>query len=943
MFKFLFCFCVLFLSYLKAEPSVIEIAKLCSDDPNKQNLFFEAYGMLSNKHIDNIRFSGNYGLKTSEGKIDFPIYDTLRDKEYNYPNDCLAGLIQHLFPSPDGVILSPNTRDGDIIGLIAKTISSTKNQPTENSKLSRKDQLEIVKNIISRLIKNENLETIEDIRNFEIWLKQEYSKNNKIEKAKNNFYQFIKIIKQAYSSCNDSKGIYPKQIVEKILIAFVIRLTNNAKDLITILGDSLDLKIDPDYHNILTTIGFDFVSIKVPASQDISLFVDQVKNEFEKEFFYTKNQSPEYATKILEKIISFKHIDQKILSFRKATKQEEEILKNILYSLLGTFQINLQDFEKLKSNIEHNNYDYVYHIYKTISSIDPNKIKQASIKAQNEKTLFNLEKSKKDPQKLKIKFINSSINDFNKDNFLDNFDQIRYQYNLLKSEDFVKKIVLFAKIYNDFFNTIPSQISYSGNSVFKQNTFPNCVETAILNTIFNFINLNGSINQEFIENFKKHTEKQQIKNSKFLQFLENSQPISYYKTAEGQKEWNDVVSNLENPDIIYLRKDDQKNVRYEIKSSIINILNVFASILHLKDLEISINQLKNLGCVLEKDIFKLPDNQTDHEKVLELIKEKLETFCNFFSQLSGKTITFNQDKISSDFAKISFNFEEQNFDLDIGSIHAQTFVKTDKNIVEDFCHTYHKYKKTPEHLKNDLIKSLYTDSKDKDFFDNKYKFWNINYNNLSPEEISIFIKNLITKHSDYDSACSDLQKTYLNIAGLLMNKKIALNDNFSAHFLLKLLEDLNAEYSFINADNENKIDDYAEKIIHDHAINILKKPNNLLHAFFNKEVSQFFKKSNLSLNSKDNRGSTPLHVALENNVDNLQTIRSLISPENLTITNNVGETPLHTALIQRASPEIIKALITPENKRIMGGTDHRTPLEIAISQNLNEEIQNLLK
>jgi hypothetical protein len=66
--------------------------------------------------LANVRFFGAYADVANPA---FPAHPGL-DTRYDQPQDAISGLVQYLFPSPDGRNLVPNERDNDPIGLIAR-------------------------------------------------------------------------------------------------------------------------------------------------------------------------------------------------------------------------------------------------------------------------------------------------------------------------------------------------------------------------------------------------------------------------------------------------------------------------------------------------------------------------------------------------------------------------------------------------------------------------------------------------------------------------------------------------------------------------------------------------------------------------------------------------------------------------------------------------------
>ena len=75
--------------------------------------------LLKSGALKNMRLLGNYG---NEEVQDLPPHSAFKGKkQYNCPQDPVAALIQYLFPSPDGAILTHNDRNKDPIGIIAKT------------------------------------------------------------------------------------------------------------------------------------------------------------------------------------------------------------------------------------------------------------------------------------------------------------------------------------------------------------------------------------------------------------------------------------------------------------------------------------------------------------------------------------------------------------------------------------------------------------------------------------------------------------------------------------------------------------------------------------------------------------------------------------------------------------------------------------------------------
>jgi hypothetical protein len=66
--------------------------------------------------LANVRFFGAYADVANPA---FPAHPGLETR-YDQPQDAISGLVQYLFPSPDGRNLVPNERDNDPIGLIAR-------------------------------------------------------------------------------------------------------------------------------------------------------------------------------------------------------------------------------------------------------------------------------------------------------------------------------------------------------------------------------------------------------------------------------------------------------------------------------------------------------------------------------------------------------------------------------------------------------------------------------------------------------------------------------------------------------------------------------------------------------------------------------------------------------------------------------------------------------
>jgi hypothetical protein len=77
---------------------------------------FWGMAALKTDVLANVRFFGAYADVANPA---FPAHPSLKTR-YDHPQDAISGLVQYLFPSPDGRNLVLNERDNDPIGLIAR-------------------------------------------------------------------------------------------------------------------------------------------------------------------------------------------------------------------------------------------------------------------------------------------------------------------------------------------------------------------------------------------------------------------------------------------------------------------------------------------------------------------------------------------------------------------------------------------------------------------------------------------------------------------------------------------------------------------------------------------------------------------------------------------------------------------------------------------------------
>ena len=103
------------LSLAQAEPDFASLGTLREQSVKGREdcTFFRAVAFA--EVLPNLRFLGRYG---PDPHPDFPCHPSIKGNDY--PQDALAALIQYLFPSPDGVIVVHNARNGDPIGRLAK-------------------------------------------------------------------------------------------------------------------------------------------------------------------------------------------------------------------------------------------------------------------------------------------------------------------------------------------------------------------------------------------------------------------------------------------------------------------------------------------------------------------------------------------------------------------------------------------------------------------------------------------------------------------------------------------------------------------------------------------------------------------------------------------------------------------------------------------------------
>lgn len=90
------------------------------------------WGMVAlNSHvIEGLRFNGNYGVlaeaphqNQAQRALIHPAFDSKPASELIWPYDPSAAVLQHLFPSMDGAILTANQRDKDPIAALGKDLS----------------------------------------------------------------------------------------------------------------------------------------------------------------------------------------------------------------------------------------------------------------------------------------------------------------------------------------------------------------------------------------------------------------------------------------------------------------------------------------------------------------------------------------------------------------------------------------------------------------------------------------------------------------------------------------------------------------------------------------------------------------------------------------------------------------------------------------------------
>lgn len=175
--------------------------------------------------LSNIRFFGNYSARAHPS---FPIHPSLAKKpNLNHPQDAISAVIQYLFPSPDGMILSHNERNKDPIGLIAREHREKKQKNnglrkimlllTEIDIYQRQATKISLTESASKILNDKKTTSTSDPSGFEI--------------ITTNFSQLL--AKAVDEELADKTGLYPPHIVEVALLAFAWRTANHIDEIYT--------------------------------------------------------------------------------------------------------------------------------------------------------------------------------------------------------------------------------------------------------------------------------------------------------------------------------------------------------------------------------------------------------------------------------------------------------------------------------------------------------------------------------------------------------------------------------------------------------------------------------------------------------------------------------------------------------------------------------------
>ena len=189
--------------------------------------------------LANIRFSGGYGPALSP---DFPPMNPA-SAENDFPQDGVSGVVQFLFPSPDGWNLVHNERAKDPIGLIAQEVRDQRTEPGHTGGLHRiLALLEAVTHYRQQLHHAPEAKSPEEgpDRDFEaaavrILSKPSAGAKGKVEPGESGFdrlrRQFAGHLRRAVQEESaPGRGKYPPDIVEAALLAFAWKVADSGAE-----------------------------------------------------------------------------------------------------------------------------------------------------------------------------------------------------------------------------------------------------------------------------------------------------------------------------------------------------------------------------------------------------------------------------------------------------------------------------------------------------------------------------------------------------------------------------------------------------------------------------------------------------------------------------------------------------------------------------------------